>query len=139
MKLMLINQILQSYSFTYEKSKAFSLINQTMKLGNKNIMLLLRLANRYSCNHDAQPTNNSKITFQILDLGFGKIDPDDKPGFQIDSDSSLPIKSRLEVSQPIRKIILSINFKPFVSITSAHLIKQHIRYFKADHQNRHVP
>jgi len=51
MKSTLTNQIFQFYNFIYERLKEFSLINQTMKQANKNIMLLLRFANRYSIEH----------------------------------------------------------------------------------------
>ena len=48
-----------------------------MKQANKNIMLLLRFANRYDYPSERVISEH----FQVLDLGFGKIDPDDKHNF----------------------------------------------------------
>lgn len=98
MRSTLTNQIFQFYNFIYAKLREFLLINQTMKQANKNIMLLLRLANRYSIEHVRVCLSNI-FRFLILVLA---------------------------------KSILMIN------TTFAHLIKQHIQFFKTYQRNQPV-
>ena len=98
MKSTLTNQIFQFYNSIYARLKEFLLINQTMKQANKNIMLLLRLVNRYSIEHVRVCLSN---VFRFLIL-------------------------------VLVKLILTIN------TTFAHLIKQHIQFFKTYHRNQPV-